>query len=55
MRTSTRQRRSGGGWCEWRNGWRAIDAPTSANWKRVGLFAHESAMKGGERVKIPML
>jgi predicted dehydrogenase len=30
------------------------DAPTSANWTLVGLCAHESAMKGGERVMIPM-
>jgi predicted dehydrogenase len=29
------------------------DAPTSANWTAVGLCAHESAMKGGEAVKIP--
>lgn len=29
------------------------DAPTSANWTLVGLCAHESAMKGGERVNIP--
>jgi predicted dehydrogenase len=29
------------------------DAPTSANWTAVGICAHESAMKGGERVKIP--
>ena len=29
------------------------DAPTSANWTLVGLCAHESAMKGGERVPIP--
>jgi predicted dehydrogenase len=29
------------------------DASTSANWTMVGLCAHESAMKGGERVKIP--
>jgi predicted dehydrogenase len=29
------------------------DAPTSANWTMVGLCAHESAMKGGDRVKIP--
>ena len=29
------------------------DAPTSANWTMVGLCAHESAMKGGERVKVP--
>jgi predicted dehydrogenase len=29
------------------------DAPTSANWTLVGLCAHESAMKGGEPVKIP--
>src|SRR5947208_2862744 len=30
------------------------DAPTSANWTMVGLCAHESAMKGGDRVAIPM-
>jgi predicted dehydrogenase len=29
------------------------DGPTSANWTMVGICAHESAMKGGERVKIP--
>jgi len=29
------------------------DAPTSANWTLVGICAHESAMKGGERVEIP--
>jgi predicted dehydrogenase len=29
------------------------DAPTSANWTAVGICAHESAMKGGDRVKIP--
>lgn len=29
------------------------DAPTSANWTMVGICAHESAMKGGERIKIP--
>ncbi|MGE3819280.1 MAG: Gfo/Idh/MocA family protein [Isosphaeraceae bacterium] len=29
------------------------DAPTSANWTMVGLCAHESALKGGERVVIP--
>jgi predicted dehydrogenase len=29
------------------------DAKTSANWTLVGLCAHESAMKGGERVAIP--
>jgi predicted dehydrogenase len=29
------------------------DAPTSANWTLVGLCAHESAVKGGERVQIP--
>ncbi|MBY0524248.1 MAG: Gfo/Idh/MocA family oxidoreductase [Gemmataceae bacterium] len=29
------------------------DAPTSANWTMVGICAHESAMKGGERVAIP--
>jgi predicted dehydrogenase len=31
------------------------DAPTSANWTMVGICAHESAMKGGERVAIPEL
>lgn len=31
------------------------DAATSANWTMVGLCAHDSAMKGGERVKIPVL
>jgi predicted dehydrogenase len=30
------------------------DAPTSANWTLVGICAHESAMAGGEKVKIPM-
>jgi predicted dehydrogenase len=29
------------------------DAATSANWTMVGLCAHESAMKGGEKVVIP--
>jgi predicted dehydrogenase len=29
------------------------DAPTSANWTMVGICAHESAMKGGERIAIP--
>ena len=29
------------------------DAPTSANWTAVGICAHESAMKGGDRVAIP--
>src|SRR5215217_1039580 len=31
------------------------DAPTSANWTMVGICAHESAMKGGDRVQIPAL
>jgi predicted dehydrogenase len=31
------------------------DAATSANWTMVGICAHESAMKGGERVAIPQL
>jgi predicted dehydrogenase len=30
------------------------DAPTSANWTLVGICAHESAMKGGARVDLPM-
>ncbi len=29
------------------------DAPTSANWTMVGICAHASAMKGGDRVAIP--
>lgn len=29
------------------------DAPTSANWTMVGICAHQSALKGGERVMIP--
>jgi predicted dehydrogenase len=29
------------------------DAVTSANWTCVGICAHESAMKGGERVMLP--
>jgi len=29
------------------------DAATSANWTLVGICAHESAMKGGDRVSIP--
>jgi predicted dehydrogenase len=29
------------------------DAETSANWTMVGLCAHESALKGGQQVKIP--
>jgi hypothetical protein len=31
------------------------DAPTSANWTSVGLCAHQSAMRGGERVDLPAL
>ena len=31
------------------------DAATSANWTMVGICAHESAMRGGERVTIPLL
>jgi predicted dehydrogenase len=29
------------------------DAPTSANWTLVGICAHQSALKGGEKVAIP--
>jgi predicted dehydrogenase len=29
------------------------DAETSANWTMVGICAHQSAMKGGDRVEIP--
>ncbi|TLM70522.1 Gfo/Idh/MocA family protein [Pseudarthrobacter sp. NamB4] len=31
----------------------AIDQITAANWTAVGLCAHESALKGGQRVDIP--
>jgi len=30
------------------------DAPTSANWTMVGICAHQSALKGGERVNLPV-
>ena len=29
------------------------DAATSANWTMVGICAHDSAMRGGDRVQIP--
>jgi hypothetical protein len=29
------------------------DAETSANWTMTGICAHQSAMKGGERVLLP--
>ena len=29
------------------------DAPTSANWTAVGICAHESALKRGDKVKLP--
>ena len=29
------------------------DAATSANWTMVGICAHQSAMKGGEKIAIP--
>jgi predicted dehydrogenase len=31
----------------------AVDAATSANWTMAGVCAHESAMRGGERIDIP--
>jgi len=31
----------------------AVDAATSANWTMTGVCAHESAMRGGERIAIP--
>ena len=31
----------------------AVDAPTAANWTMTGVCAHESAMRGGERITIP--
>jgi predicted dehydrogenase len=30
------------------------DAETSANWTMTGICAHQSAMKGGEKVKLPV-
>jgi hypothetical protein len=29
------------------------DAPTSANWTCVGICAHDSAMKTGQRIELP--
>jgi hypothetical protein len=29
------------------------DAETSVNWTMVGICAHESALKGGEKIMIP--
>jgi predicted dehydrogenase len=29
------------------------DAPTSGNWTMVGICAHDSALKGGEKVQVP--
>ena len=29
------------------------DAPTSANWTMVGICAHQSAQKGGDKVVLP--
>jgi predicted dehydrogenase len=31
----------------------AVDAATAANWTMTGVLAHESAMRGGERLEIP--
>ncbi|MCK4516711.1 MAG: hypothetical protein KAU31_15730, partial [Spirochaetaceae bacterium] len=31
----------------------AVDAETAANWTMAGICAHESAMRGGERITIP--
>jgi hypothetical protein len=31
------------------------DAETSANWTMVGICAHQSALKGGEKIAIPRL
>jgi predicted dehydrogenase len=31
----------------------AVDAKTAANWTMTGICAHESAMKGGEKIAIP--
>jgi len=32
----------------------AVDAVTAANWTMTGICAHESAMKGGKRIEIPI-
>lgn len=32
----------------------AVNAVTAANWTMTGICAHESAMKGGERIEIPI-
>jgi hypothetical protein len=32
----------------------AVDAVTAANWTMAGICSHESAMKGGERIEIPV-
>jgi hypothetical protein len=32
----------------------AVDAVTAANWTMTGICAHESAMRGGERIEIPV-
>ncbi|MER7577935.1 Gfo/Idh/MocA family oxidoreductase [Streptomyces sp. NPDC126514] len=32
-----------------------VDATTAANWTAVGICAHESALRGGERIEIPDL
>ena len=29
------------------------NAPTSANWTSVGILAHESALAGGEIIRLP--
>jgi hypothetical protein len=29
------------------------DAATSVNWTMVGICAHQSALKGGEKIAIP--
>jgi hypothetical protein len=29
------------------------DAATSVNWTMVGICAHQSALKGGEKITIP--
>ena len=31
----------------------AIDGPTAAAWTAPGICAHESALRGGERVAVP--
>ena len=41
------------------SGWQFLkingDARQAANWTMAGICAHESAMKGGQRVQVPVI